>query len=97
MKGYWLTLGAEISDQVAQTEYGRLWQPIAQKYQARLNPSSVPPILKEARDTRRVIVVEFPSYEIAKACYDDPAYQKAARHAQQASDRQLLIFEGELA
>lgn len=97
MKGYWLILGTEISDETAQAEYGKLWRPIAEKYQARLNPSNVQPILKEARDTPRMFVVEFPSYEIAKACYADPAYQEAVRHAQKASIRQLLIFEGELA
>ncbi|TGQ24896.1 DUF1330 domain-containing protein, partial [Mesorhizobium sp. M4B.F.Ca.ET.214.01.1.1] len=28
MKGYWLIIGTEISDQQAQAEYGRLWKPI---------------------------------------------------------------------
>jgi hypothetical protein len=43
-------------------------------------------LLKEARDTSRVIVVEFPSHEMA-----------AKRFALQASNRVLLIFGGELA
>lgn len=97
MKGYWLILGTEVTDQAAQAEYGRLWKPIAEKYQARINPSKVPPVLKEARDTARVIVVEFPSLEIAKACYDDPVYKDAMRFALQASKRDLLMFEGEIA
>jgi hypothetical protein len=33
MKGYWLTLGTAVADQSAQDEYGRLWAPIAEKYQ----------------------------------------------------------------
>ena len=70
--------------------------PIAEKYQARLNPTKVPPLLKEARDTARVIVAEFPSYEQAKACYEDPPYQEAKRFALKASKRDLLIFEGDL-
>jgi uncharacterized protein (DUF1330 family) len=97
MKGYWLILGAEITDHTAQAEYGKLWSPIAEKYGARLNPSKTPLLLKEARGTSRVIVVEFPSYEIAKACYDDPDYQEAKRFALQASSRDLLIIEGEFA
>jgi uncharacterized protein (DUF1330 family) len=96
MKGYWLILGSEITDQEAQVEYNRLWAPIAEKYQARLNPTKVPPLLKEARDTARVIVAEFPSYEQAKACYEDPAYQEAKRFALKASKRDLLIFEADL-
>jgi uncharacterized protein (DUF1330 family) len=54
-------------------------------------------LLKEARDTARVIVVEFPSYELAKACHEDPAYQRAMHVASKASKRDLLIVEGELA
>lgn len=97
MKGYWLILGTEVADQVAQDEYNRLWAPIAEKYQARLNPTTVPPLLKEARNTARVIIAEFPSYELAKACYEDPAYQEARQFALKASKRDLLIIEGNLA
>jgi|SRR3954451_7219616 uncharacterized protein (DUF1330 family) len=97
MKGYWLILGTEVSDQVAQDEYSRLWAPIAKKYQVRLNPTITPPLLKEARNTARVIIVEFPSYELAKACYEDPAYQEARQFALKASQRDLIIIEGDLA
>jgi uncharacterized protein (DUF1330 family) len=97
VKGYWLIVGAEISDQTAQAEYIRLWKPIAEKYQARINPLENPPTLKEERDARRVIVVEFPSLAIANACYNDPAYEEARGFALLASNRELLIFEGNLA
>jgi uncharacterized protein (DUF1330 family) len=97
MKGYWIIIGTEVSDQDAQGEYGKLWKPIAEKYQARIKPSQVPPMLIEARDARRVIIVEFPSYEVAKACYDDPAYEEARQFALQASNRELLILQGEIA
>lgn len=97
MKGYWLIVGTDISNDDAQREYARLWKPIAEKYHARISPLKVPPLLREARDAHRVIVVEFPSYEIAQACYDDPAYGEARRFALQASNRELLILKGELA
>jgi|SRR5271165_1075651 len=84
------------TDQAAQNDYNRLWAPIAEKYQARLNPTKVPLLLKEARNTSRVIIAEFPSYEVAKACYEDPAYQEAGQFALWASKRDLLIFEGEI-
>ncbi|RFC67975.1 MULTISPECIES: DUF1330 domain-containing protein [Mesorhizobium] len=97
MKGYWLILGTEILDQSAQDEYVRLWKPIAEKYQAKVKPDSTRSLLMEARDTRRVVVVEFPSYDAAKTCYDDPAYQLALSHALQASNRELLILQGDIA
>jgi uncharacterized protein (DUF1330 family) len=97
VKGYWLILGTEIADQAAQAEYARLWAPIAEKYGARLNPMKTPPLLRESCGAARVIVVEFPTYEIAKACYDDPAYQEAKAFALKASSRDLLIIEGDFA
>jgi Uncharacterized conserved protein len=97
MKGYWLIIGTDVTDQNAQAEYGRLWKPIAEKYQAVINPSETPPILKEFRDAKRLLVVEFPSYELATACYEDPAYQEARQYVHKAAQRELLIFKGDLA
>ena len=74
MKGYWLIIGAEITDQEAQAEYGRLWKPIAEKYQARMATPKTEPVLKEVRDAPRLIIVEFPSHQLAKACYEDTEY-----------------------
>ncbi|MBZ9987983.1 DUF1330 domain-containing protein [Mesorhizobium sp. BH1-1-5] len=91
MKGYWLIVGTEISDQEAQAEYSRLWKPIGEKYQARTNTTKRPPMLVEARDAKRMVLVEFPSLEIA-----DPAYEEAMRFALKASNRVLVMFEGEL-
>jgi len=96
MKGYWLILGTDVIDQAAQAEYGRLWAPIAEKYQAKINPGAVPPILKESRDTARVLIVEFPTYEAAVECYEDPAYLEAREYALKASKRDLVIIKGEV-
>jgi uncharacterized protein (DUF1330 family) len=54
-------------------------------------------LLKEARDTARVIIVEFPTYELAVACYDDPAYIAAREFALKASKRDLVIVKGDIA
>lgn len=96
MKGYWIILGTAVTDQAAQEEYGRLWRPIAEKYEAKINPATVPPVLKEARDTARVIIVEFPTYETAVACYEDPDYQEAREFANKAAQRDLLIIKAEI-
>jgi uncharacterized protein (DUF1330 family) len=54
-------------------------------------------VLKEARNTARVVVVEFPTYEAAMACYDDPAYREAMQFALRASQRDLVVLAGDLA
>ena len=95
MKGYWLILGTNIIDQNAQTTYGDLWRPIAAKYQARLIVDHGSVQIRESRNTQRILMVEFPTYAIAKACYEDPDYQLAKKFALAASQRDLLIIEGE--
>lgn len=47
MKGYWLILGTEISNDSTQSEYVSLWKPLAEKYQAQINPLRVPPLLRK--------------------------------------------------
>jgi uncharacterized protein (DUF1330 family) len=42
----------------------------------------------------RHVVLEFDSYEIAKACHESPEYQAAAKIRDQAADVDLVIVEG---
>lgn len=80
----------------AQAKYGALWTPISEKYQARLIAAGSSLDLKEARDATRMFLVEFPSFAIAKACYEDPSYQHAKNFALAASNRNLVLLEGEI-
>ncbi|WP_233857593.1 DUF1330 domain-containing protein [Paraburkholderia sp. HD33-4] len=96
MKGYWIVLGSDITEPDSQAQYGKLWAPIAEKYEARLRSVDVATILPEAGSAKRVSVVEFPSLQQAKACYTDPLYEEAKQYALKASNRALLIFEGEI-
>jgi uncharacterized protein (DUF1330 family) len=43
---------------------------------------------------RRHVVIEFNSYERAKACYDSPEYQAAIEIRREASTGDLVIIEG---
>jgi uncharacterized protein (DUF1330 family) len=96
MKGYWLILGSDVKDGAAQEQYAALWMPVAARFGATVRVLDAS-VLREAHTTRRVVVVEFPSVELARACYADPAYQDAMQFALAASDRELLIIEGDLA
>lgn len=97
MKGYWIIFGGEVTDPDAQKQYGALWAPIAEKYQAKVKALDTASVLKETHGSRRVVVVEFPSLEAAKACYEDSAYQAAKAFAVRASKRELVIVEGDMA
>jgi uncharacterized protein (DUF1330 family) len=97
MKGYWLILGSDVRDGAAQEQYAALWKPVAARFGATVRVLDASAVLREARATRRVVVVEFPSVESARECYADPGYQDAMQFALAASDRELLIIEGNLA
>ena len=43
---------------------------------------------------QRHVVLEFESYAVAKACYDSPAYQAAAKVRDEAATVDLVIVEG---
>jgi uncharacterized protein (DUF1330 family) len=95
MKGYWIIFAAAVTDTSAQQEYGRLWTPIAAKYNAKLKPLDSSALV-ESSVANRILAVEFPSYALAKACYDDPAYQQAKEIALRAYRREMIIIEGDL-
>jgi uncharacterized protein (DUF1330 family) len=97
MKGYWLILGSDIKDGAAQEQYAALWKPVAERFGAIVRVLDASAVLREAHTTRRIVAVEFPSIEMARSCYADPAYQEAMRFAQVASSRELLIIEADLA
>lgn len=93
MAGYWIVRGS-IRDQGAFEEYARLWQPIAERYGATFLAPGKRHETREGKDYDRVVIVEFPSYEQAVACYDDPQYKAALVPAMKAYDRELTIVDG---
>lgn len=95
MKGYWIIFGSAVTDAEAQQEYGRLWAAVAERYEAKLK-TLAPQALVEVHAGSRVLVVEFPSYAQAIACYEDPAYAEAKEFALRAASRELIIIQGEL-
>lgn len=42
----------------------------------------------------RHVVIEFESYEVARACYDSPEYKAAAAIRDEASQANVIIIEG---
>ena len=42
----------------------------------------------------RHVVIEFESYDVARACYDSPEYKTAAAIRDEASEARVIIIEG---
>lgn len=41
-----------------------------------------------------VVLLQFPTWEAAKAWYESPAYQKAREHRLAGADYRVILFEG---
>ena len=95
MAGYFMIRSTNVADQAAFDEYAKLWAPIAAKYGAKfIAGRGVRHETREGDDYPRNSIVEFPSYEQALACYDDPDYQEALGLAHRAYEqRELVIVE----
>ena len=50
--------------------------------------------LREGEAKPRTVVIEFPSYEAALACYESPAYRDAIELRRGISESDLVIAEG---
>jgi uncharacterized protein (DUF1330 family) len=48
----------------------------------------------EGPATEGVVIIEFPSYDEARAYYDSPAYREAREHRFKAADYRVIIVEG---
>ena len=45
-------------------------------------------------ETRRVVILEFPSLERARAFWDSPEYQRLRKHREGAGDAQFMLLDG---
>jgi uncharacterized protein (DUF1330 family) len=48
----------------------------------------------EGPETQGVAILEFPTFEEAKAWYESPAYQEASKHRFQGGDYRVIIVAG---
>ena len=94
MAGYWIVRASNVTDEDAQREYGKAWAPIAERYHAKIIAGGKRAVTKEGEAVARAVIVEFPSFEQALACYEDPDYLAAAEHGKRASRRDIVIVEG---
>ncbi len=93
MAAYWMVRAGEIKDQDALEVYQKLWSPLAVQYQAKVITGAkfeTP----EGPDFPRVLIIQFPTYQQAVVCYQDPDYQQAIKFANKAFDREMSIVDG---
>ncbi len=93
MAAYWMVRSGDIKDEEALKEYQIRFVNIGPRFEAKIiarGKHQSP----EGPDYPRVLIVEFPSYEQAIACYESPEYREAMLYANRAFDRELTIIDG---
>ena len=92
-KGYWIGR-VDVHDEEGYKPYVAANAAIFAKYNAR-------PIVRggryeavEGTARRRNVVIEFPDYETALACYNSPDYQANIKVRQPHSTAELMVIEG---
>jgi uncharacterized protein (DUF1330 family) len=95
MPAYWIA-HARIKDPEGYRRYGELAAPAVAAHEHRiLTRGSRIEMLEGTKAFDRFVVVEFPSRQVALACYASEAYQRAAVIRRQAAeDCQLMIVDG---
>lgn len=92
-KGYWVVNNV-VRDSEVYEEYKRANAEPFRKFGARFLVRGGSQKAAEGEALPRTVVLEFPSYEQALACYESPEYQKAKAIREPVSDGQLVIVEG---
>jgi uncharacterized protein (DUF1330 family) len=92
-KGYWIAR-VDVSDPDTYAEYVKANAEPFARFGARFLVRGGEHEAPEGTSRARNVVIEFPSYEQALACYRDPAYQRAKAIREKAAESDLLIIEG---
>jgi uncharacterized protein (DUF1330 family) len=93
-KGYWIA-HVKVRDPERYKDYVAANALAFKKYNARF-------IIRGGKFEQRAgsdsgdrhVVIEFESYDVARACYDSPEYKAAAAIRDEASDASVVIVEG---
>lgn len=93
-KGYWIA-HVTVTDPEHYKDYVAANAKAFQKYNAKfLVRGGKNEVASGSAGGDRHVVLEFESYEVAKACYESPEYQAAAKIRDEASIANVIIIEG---
>jgi uncharacterized protein (DUF1330 family) len=92
-KGYWIGR-VDVSDSDAYRRYVEANAEPFARFGARFLVRGGPFECVEGEARARNVVIEFPSVEAARACYEDPAYQRAKGLRAAASEGDIIVIQG---
>ena len=92
-KGYWI-VHVNVTDPEGYPEYVRRDTPIIESLGGRFIVRGGQAETREGDSLPRHVVIEFPSYDAAKAAFENPEYQEVAEIRRRCADSAFIIVEG---
>jgi uncharacterized protein (DUF1330 family) len=92
-KGYWI-VNAVVTDPVAFAPYTEVAGPVIRAAGGRPIITGAMTEVVEGAPTGRPFIIEFPSFEVALACYRSPEYQAAIALREGAATFDITVAEG---
>ena len=93
-KGYWISVYEKIEDPKILSEYAKKATIAIQGHQGNFLCRGGKNICLEGSAKPRTVVVEFPSFDLAKQAYDSSVYREAINILKGSVKRNLQIIEG---
>jgi uncharacterized protein (DUF1330 family) len=92
-KGYWIAR-VDVHDPATYADYAKANPAIFAKFGGRFLVRAGKYELADGAGRARNVVIEFPDYATALACFNSPEYQANAQIRKKSSDSDLVIVEG---
>ncbi|MDP6440839.1 MAG: DUF1330 domain-containing protein [Pelagibacteraceae bacterium] len=93
-KGYWISVYEKIEDPKILSEYAKKATIAIQGHQGNFLCRGGKNICLEGSAKPRTVIVEFPSFDLAKQAYDSSVYREAINILKGSVKRNLQIIEG---
>jgi uncharacterized protein (DUF1330 family) len=94
MPAYVVFTREKTRDAAPLEEYRPLGKAVAKKHGVIFRAYKGRHEVMEGPSTEAVFILEFPTFEAAKAWYQSPEYQAASEHRHRAGDYRVIITEG---
>ena len=92
-KGYWVAR-VDVHNEDGYKPYAAANAAIFKKFGGKYLVRAGKFICPEGKSRSRNVVIEFPDYDAALACYNSPEYQQNLKVRQPHSDIDLIVIEG---
>jgi len=93
-KGIWIAVYEKIGNMETLKKYAAKATDAISKYSGKFLVRGGKNITLEGNQSPRTVIVEFPTFEEAKKCYNSDEYQKAHDILKNSVKRNLQIIEG---